>query len=97
MGMYLYGMSIGVPFETIFKIMSSPIGFRIAELVKGDSFNGDSGKFTILNAIKYLRNAPQNISIRSSLDLSGMKDIEYPSTAFLNELNKKLGKDSKGL
>ena len=97
MGMYLYGMSIGVPFETIFKIMSSPIGFRIAELVKGDSFNGDSGKFTILNAIKYLRNAPQNISIRSSLDLSGMKDIEYPSTAFLNALNKKLGKEANGL
>ena len=42
LGMYLYGLSIGVPVETLYKVMTSPIAFRLAEITKGDVFNGES-------------------------------------------------------
>lgn len=58
MGMYLYGLSIGVPTDTLYKIMTSPLAFRLAELTKGDIFNKDSGKFTVLNALTYLYTEP---------------------------------------
>jgi hypothetical protein len=38
-GMYLYGLSLGMSFDAIYKIMTSPLAFRLAELTKGDVFN----------------------------------------------------------
>ena len=56
--MYLYGLSLGVPVDTLFKIMTSPFAFRLVELAKGDIFSGNSGCRTILGALDYLHRDP---------------------------------------
>lgn len=58
LGMYLYGLSLGVPVDNLFKIMTSPLAFRLVELAKGDIFNGNSGCGTILKALGYLHKDP---------------------------------------
>jgi hypothetical protein len=52
--MYLYGLSLGIPFDTLYKIMTSKLGFRLAELTKGDTFNNDSGTNDIIGALDYI-------------------------------------------
>jgi hypothetical protein len=39
MGMYLYGLSIGMPVADLYKMLTSPLAFRLTELTKGDTFN----------------------------------------------------------
>ena len=54
MGMYVYGMTLGVPTETLIKIMTSPEGLILKALTEGSQFNNDSNAFKILDAIKKL-------------------------------------------
>lgn len=73
LGMYLYGLSLGVPVNTLFKIMTSPVAFRLAELAKGDLFNGNKGCNTILGAIDYLHKFP--LDRLASFDILDLKAI----------------------
>ena len=57
-GMYLYGLSIGMSFDSIYDIMTSPLAFRLAELTKGDVFNKQEGQRDILSTMQYLRREP---------------------------------------
>lgn len=58
LGMYLYGLFIGVPFETLYKIIASPAGVRLHELTKGDYLNNDTGTFDIIGALDYTKTEP---------------------------------------
>ena len=71
LGMYLYGLSLGVPVDTLFKIMTSPFAFRLVELAKGDIFSGNSGCGTIIGALDYLHRDPLDQFARfNTFDLS---------------------------
>lgn len=71
LGMYLYGLSLGVPVDTLFKIMTSPFVFRLVELAKGDIFSGNSGCGTIIGALDYLHRDPLDQLARfNTFDLS---------------------------
>lgn len=71
LGMYLYGLSLGVPVDTLFKIMTSPLAFRLVELAKGDIFSGNSGCGTIISALDYLHRDPLDQLARfNTFDLS---------------------------
>lgn len=71
LGMYLYGLSLGVPVDTLFKIMTSPFAFRLVELAKGDIFSGNSGCRTILGALDYLHKDPlEQLARFNTFDLS---------------------------
>lgn len=71
LGMYLYGLSLGVPVDTLFKIMTSPLAFRLVELAKGDIFSGNSGCRTVLGALDYLHKDPlEQLSKFNTFDLS---------------------------
>ena len=48
MGMYLYGLSIGIPFDQLYDVMTTPLAFRLTELTKGDGFNNNSGTINII-------------------------------------------------
>ena len=75
LGMYLYGLSLGVPVDTLFKIMTSPLAFRLVELAKGDIFSGNSGCRTILGALDYLHKDPlEQLSKFNTFDLSIYND-----------------------
>jgi hypothetical protein len=41
LGMYIYGLSIGVSFDNIFSILTSPVALEISKLIRGNSFTGD--------------------------------------------------------
>ena len=93
MGMYLYGLSMGIPTNTLYRIMSSPLAFRLAELTKGDIFNGDNGKFTVLNAINYLYQEPNLTQFDPENIPTGMM---RPSDYVLDAIVKRFGiKDNK--
>lgn len=77
LGMYLYGLSIGVPVETLYKVMTSPIAFRLAEITKGDVFNGESSQFSILGALNYIKTGPK-LNIFNNIDLTKYKGILRP-------------------
>lgn len=71
LGIYLYGLSLGVPVDTLFKIMTSPLAFRLVELAKGDIFSGNSGCGTIISALDYLHRDPLDQLARfNTFDLS---------------------------
>lgn len=78
LGMYLYGLSIGIPVETLYKVMTSPIAFRLAEITKGDIFNGEPSQFSILGAFNYIKNGPK-LNIYNNIDLSTYKGILKPA------------------
>ena len=81
-GMYLYGLSIGIPFEQLYEVMTSPLAFRLSELTKGDSFNNDSGTNNIVGALQYLKNEPtNNLKKFDTVDLTGI-DVKKPSELF---------------
>lgn len=89
-GMYLYGLSIGIPFEQLYEVMTSPLAFRLSELTKGDSFNNDSGTNNIVGALQYLRNEPtNNLKKFDTIDLTGI-DVKKPSELFDDILTKYL-------
>jgi len=41
LGMYIYGLSIGVSFDNIFSILTSPVALEISKLIRGNLFTGD--------------------------------------------------------
>ena len=96
MGLYLYGLSIGVPIDELYRILTSPLAFRITELTKGDLFNGETGVNGVLGALKYMREEPTDISKYD--DVKILSDIKYdkPSKVLSDLINKEiLGKSNE--
>ena len=96
MGLYLYGLSIGVPINELYRILTSPLAFRITELTKGDLFNGETGVNGVLGALKYMREEPTDISKYD--DVKILSDIKYdkPSKVLSDLINKEiLGKSNE--
>ena len=54
LGMYLYGASLGVPIETLVKIINSPLGIRLVELSQGNMFEHIKGQGKLLSAFCYM-------------------------------------------
>ena len=89
LGMYLYGLSLGVPVETLYKIMTSPLAIRLAELTRGDAFNGNSGTGNILGAISYLHKDPVDLLNRyNRINLTQYKGLNQPYTYLWDLINK---------
>lgn len=96
MGLYLYGLSIGVPIDELYRILTSPLAFRITELTKGDLFNGETGVNGVLGALKYMREEPTDISKYDNVKT--LSDVEYdkPSKILSDLINKQiLGKSNE--
>ena len=39
--MYIYGLAIGVSFDEMFDILTSPSALEVSKLMRGNSFTGD--------------------------------------------------------
>lgn len=68
LGMYIYGITIGMDFQTIANIICSKTGLIINEMMKGNSFLQQKG-MSIQNIFDYLETAP---NLHSSVKLSEM-------------------------
>lgn len=61
-GMYIYGLSVGIPFNTIATLLMSPMGLTLKELLEGNVFNKQQNGFnTISSALNYLMIGPSKI------------------------------------
>lgn len=71
-GMYLYGLSLGIPFDNLYKIINSELGKRLVELTKGDYFNNDSGTIDVIGALDYIMQEPTKyLNKFDDVDISG--------------------------
>lgn len=59
--MYIYALSIGVDFETVANIMTSPLAIEIFKLMEGNMFTGKSSMFNISQAFDYLSKGPEHL------------------------------------
>ena len=54
MGMYVYGMTLGVPTTTLTQIMRSEEGMILAEMTEGSAFSNDTSAFRVLDVFDKL-------------------------------------------
>ena len=54
MGMYVYGMTLGIPVQTLINIMKSEEGMILAEMTEGSLFNRDTNAFKVLDVFSKL-------------------------------------------
>lgn len=58
MGMWLYGLTIGVPFRSINSIMTSRTGFKLSEMLHGNVFN-DMNNMSMNRLFNFIDHGPQ--------------------------------------
>lgn len=82
MGMWLYGISIGMDFKDVGRIMMSPIGFKLAEALHGNIFNNEDG-MSMRKVFKYIDKGPKisaatNLTIKPIIEqiIGGYKKLE---------------------
>lgn len=72
LGMYIYGITIGVDFKTLADIICSETGIIINEMMEGNSFSKKRG-MAIQNIFDYLETAPELVpQLPQGLKLSGV-------------------------
>lgn len=54
MGMYIYGLTLGIPIQTLIDIMKSDEGMLLKELTEGSIFDGDAASFRVLDVFDKL-------------------------------------------
>ena len=54
MGMYVYGLTLGIPIETLVEIMKSEQGIILKEMTEGSQFSNDPTSFKILDVFDKL-------------------------------------------
>ena len=89
LGMYLYGLSIGMSFDEISGLMMSPIGRMINDVMEsGNVFTGEQGAFSLENVFDYFQIGPRKMFDGYSNNvLSGLR--EDLSNIFAFELDEK--------
>lgn len=54
MGLYAYGMTLGIPVNDLVSIMNSPQGLIIAEMTEGSVYNNDPSSFKVIDIFSKL-------------------------------------------
>lgn len=68
MGMWLYGLTIGVPFNTMAEIMTSNTGFQISSLLHGNMFN-DEPSLSMNKVFDFIDKGPDNFLEKDTQDV----------------------------
>ena len=71
LGMYIYGITIGVDFKTLADIICSETGLIINEMMRGNSFLNEKG-MNVQNIFDYLETAPYlstNVNLTTGSDI----------------------------
>lgn len=94
LGLYTYGISIGMDFKDITKILTSPIGLEFSKLLNGNVFLNDGGTFSVINTFKYFEQ-----SAKEALSTFSAPIYDEDQKIFINlynELFRDLKEHSKG-
>lgn len=89
LGLYTYGISIGMDFKDITKILTSPIGLEFSKLLNGNVFLNDDGTFSVINTFKYFEQ-----SAKEALSTFSAPIYDEDQKIFINLYNE-LFKDLK--
>ena len=68
-GMYIYGLSIGLDFNEVARLLMSPLGLTIRDLMEGNIFNNQKGFTTINRVLDYLMIGPSALLNKFSKDV----------------------------
>ena len=92
LGMYAYGITLGIDVVTLAKIINSPQGRAISKALSGNVFTGDMGFSSALQAINFLNG--QNLTrFLTQFDYADNRGSKTLFNAFRNIAAKKLSID----
>ncbi|MDD7752941.1 MAG: hypothetical protein PUJ51_00285 [Clostridiales bacterium] len=92
LGMYAYGITLGIDVVTLAKIINSPQGRAISKALSGNVFTGDMGFSSALQAINFLNG--QNLTrFLTQFDYADNRGSRTLFNAFRNIAVKKLSID----
>ena len=92
LGMYAYGITLGIDVVTLAKIINSPQGRAISKALSGNVFTGDMGFSSALQAINFLNG--QNLTrFLTQFDYADNRGSRTLFNAFRNIAAKKLSID----
>ena len=58
LGMYIYGLSVGISFDEVARLMMSPLGLTVTQLMQGNAFAGKRGLTSVGSVLNYLVKGP---------------------------------------
>lgn len=88
-GLYIYGITIGIPIEQIYKKLTSPLAIAIDRLMKGNILNDEYG-LTLTQAINYIadgQNIIGNILLKDTKSKYG-KEVQEKHHISASEWNR---------
>lgn len=92
LGMYAYGITLGIDVVTLAKIINSPQGRAISKVLSGNVFTGDMGFSSALQAINFLNG--QNLTrFLTQFDYADNRGSRTLFNAFKNIAAKELSRD----
>ena len=92
LGMYAYGITLGIDVVTLAKIINSPQGRAISKALSGNVFTGDMGFSSALQAINFLNG--QNLTrFLTQFDYADNRGSRTLFNAFKNIAAKELSRD----
>lgn len=92
LGMYAYGITLGIDVVTLAKIINSPQGRAISKALSGNVFTGDMGFSSALQAINFLNG--QNLTrFLTQFDYADNRGSRTLFNAFRNIAAKELSRD----
>ena len=92
LGMYAYGITLGIDVVTLAKIINSPQGRAISKALSGNVFTGDMGFSNALQAINFLNG--QNLTrFLTQFDYADNRGSRTLFNAFKNIAAKELSRD----
>lgn len=91
LGMYLYGISIGVPVEKLYNIINSDLGLEFSKILDGNIFNNNDGTYTLDNTFNYFESGPTAIlnNFKKSIQISNGR-YQSPYKLFEKRLKAEL-------
>lgn len=92
LGMYAYGITLGIDVVTLAKIINSPQGRAISKALSGNVFTGDMGFSSALQAINFLNG--QNLTrFLTQFDYADNRGSKTLFNAFRNIAANELSRD----
>lgn len=96
-GMYIYGITIGMDFKDVARILMSPTGGILTSLLEGDVFTGKKEISQPVDAFKYFEQCPKDLLNKYDIhkDLGGNAIPISPLQQFSKVLRDTLNLDSR--
>lgn len=96
-GMYIYGITIGMEFKDIAKLIMSPTGLMVSSLLNGNVFTGVKETIQAKSIFTYFDKIPKNLinKFDKNSDLSGSNIGQNPLQVFTREFREIYKADEK--